>query len=290
MAVTIFIEQILNGLLLGSFYVLIALGVSLIFGFAGIVNFAHGVFFTLGAYISVTVGARFGFWAGLLVAPLAVGLLGIPFERLLRRFYNRDPMVSLMLTFGLAMIIEQFIRMVFGSTPLTAHFPEALRGAVTLGDFIYSRYRLAMFLLVVVCVGLVWVLLNRTPFGDVVKAGTQNRHMVEALGIRLDPYLAGIVVIALALAGLAGAVMAPILTVQPTMGFEMIIIAFVVVVVGGLGSFWGVILAAAMVGAMRGMTVVFFPGLSELSMYALMFVILLLRPRGLMGQRIERLE
>ena len=290
MAVTIFIEQILNGLLLGSFYVLIALGVSLIFGFAGIVNFAHGVFFTFGAYISVTFGAHFGFWAGLIIAPLAVGLLGIPFERLLRRIYNRDPMVSLMLTFGLAMIVEQFIRMIFGSTPLTAHFPEALRGAITIGDFIYSRYRLAMFVLVVVCVGLVWVLLNRTSFGDVVKAGTQNQHMIEALGIRLDPYLTGIVVIALALAGLAGAVMAPILTVQPTMGFEMITIAFVVVVVGGLGSFWGVILAAAMVGAMRGMTVVFFPGLSELSMYALMFVILLLRPRGLMGQRIERLE
>ena len=286
-----FLEQVLNGLLIGGYYLLIALGLSLIFSLGGIVNLAHGAFYALGAYGAVVLTQYVGFGGALILSPVLVGLLGIAFERLLlRRFYQSDPILGLLLTFGLAMIAEQIIRMIWGSSPLAYSIPSVFKGQVVLGDFIYSRYRLVMLLVVIGAMIGLWRLLNRTAFGRVVRAGTQRPDMVAVLGIRLNHYMTGAVVLGVSLAALAGVLLAPLAGVHPAMGAEIMTAAFVVVVIGGMGSFWGVVLAAVLVGVVRGITTFFYPPASEASMYMLMILVLLLRPRGLLGERIERFE
>jgi branched-chain amino acid transport system permease protein len=286
-----FLEQVLNGLLIGGYYLLIALGLSLIFSLGGIVNLAHGAFYALGAYGAVVLTQYVGFGGALVLSPVLVGLLGIAFERfLLRRFYQSDPILGLLLTFGLAMIAEQIIRMIWGSSPLAYSIPSGLKGQIVLGDFIYSRYRLVMLLVVIGAMIGLWFLLNKTAFGRVVRAGTQRPDMVAVLGIRLNHYMTGAVVLGVSLAALAGVLLAPLAGVHPAMGAEIMTAAFVVVVIGGMGSFWGVVLAAVLVGVVRGITTFFYPPASEASMYVLMILILLLRPRGLLGERIERFE
>ncbi len=291
MQLIFFLEQILNGLMIGGYYLLIALGLSLIFSLGGIVNLAHGAFYALGAYGAVVLTQYVGFGGALVLSPVLVGLLGIAFERfLLRRFYQSDPILGLLLTFGLAMIAEQIIRMIWGSSPLAYSIPSALKGQVVLGDFIYSRYRLVMLLVVIGAMIGLWFLLNKTAFGRVVRAGTQRPDMVAVLGIRLNHYMTGAVVLGVSLAALAGVLLAPLAGVHPAMGAEIMTAAFVVVVIGGMGSFWGVVLAAVLVGVVRGITTFFYPPASEASMYVLMILVLLLRPRGLLGERIERFE
>jgi branched-chain amino acid transport system permease protein len=286
-----FLEQVLNGLMIGGYYLLIALGLSLIFSLGGIVNLAHGAFYALGAYGAVVLTQYVGFGGALILSPVLVGLLGIAFERLLlRRFYQSDPILGLLLTFGLAMIAEQVIRMIWGSSPLAYSIPTVFKGQVVLGDFIYSRYRLVMLLVVIGAMIGLWWLLNRTAFGRVVRAGTQRPDMVAVLGIRLNHYMTGAVVLGVSLAALAGVLLAPLAGVHPAMGAEIMTAAFVVVVIGGMGSFWGVVLAAVLVGVVRGITTFFYPPASEASMYVLMILVLLLRPRGLLGERIERFE
>jgi branched-chain amino acid transport system permease protein len=285
------LEQIVNGLVLGGYYLLIALGLSLIFSVGGVVNLAHGAFYALGAYVSLEIGQRLGFGAAVVLSPVAVGLLGILFERfLLRRFYSADPILSLLVTFGLAMVAEQLIRIVWGAAPLPASIPSELKGAVIVGDFLFSRYRLILLGIVVLVLAATWLLLHKTSFGCVVRAGIQRPDMVAALGIRLQPYMLSIVVLGVGMAALGGALFAPITIVHPAMGAEIITVAFVVVVIGGLGSFWGVVLAACLVGVVRGITIHFVPAAGEASMYVLMILVLLLRPRGLLGERIEKFE
>ncbi len=285
------LEQVVNGLVLGGYYLLLALGLSLIFSVGGIVNLAHGAFYALGAYVALEVTKLLGFGAAAVISPLAVGLLGILFERfLLRRFYSADPILSLLLTFGLAMVAEQAIRMAWGAAPLPSSLPPELKGALLLGDFMFSRYRLLLVAVVFAVLTGVWLLLHKTAFGRVVRAGTQQPDMVAALGIRLQPYMTSIVVLGVAMAALGGALVGPISVVHPAMGTEIMTVAFVVVVIGGLGSFWGVVLAALLVGVVRGLTIYFVPAAGEASMYALMILVLLLRPRGLLGERSERFE
>jgi branched-chain amino acid transport system permease protein len=284
------LEQVLNGLLVGVNYLLIALGLSLIFSLGGIVNLAHGGFYAIGAYALVLLSGHLGHGA-FVAAPIVVALIGIAIERFLfRPFYNADPALGLLLTFGLAMVIEQSLRMIFGATPRPFSIPDFLRGQILVGEFIYSRYRFAILVVAVAAVAGLWYLLQRTPFGRIVRAGVQRPEMVGALGISLQPYLTAVVALGVGLAGLAGVMMAPITGVHPAMGAEVLIAAFVVVVIGGLGSFWGVIIAAILVGVVRGLTVYFYPPAAEASMYLLMFLVLLLRPRGLFGERIERFE
>jgi branched-chain amino acid transport system permease protein len=286
-----FLEQLVNGLVLGGYYLLLALGLSLIFSVGGVVNLAHGAFYAMGAYVSLEVARRFGFAAGVAMAPVAVGVLGMLFERfLLRRFYTADPILSLLVTFGLAMVAEQAIRMIWGAAPLASSMPPEFKGNVTVGDFLFSRYRLFLLLLVMGLLTLVWLLLHKTSFGRVVRAGVQRPDMVAALGIRLQPYMTSIVVLGVATAALGGALFGPITIVHPAMGIEIMTVAFVVVVIGGLGSFWGVVLAAMLVGVVRGITIYFLPAAGEASMYILMILVLLFRPRGLLGERIERFE
>ncbi len=285
------LEQVVNGLVLGGYYLLIALGLSLIFSVGGIVNLAHGAFYALGAYASVELTKYFGFGPAVVLSPVTVALLGILFERfILRPFYTADPIMSLLVTFGLAMIAEQAIRMIWGAAPLSASIPPAFRGSVFLGDFLFSLYRLLILAVVAAILLGVWLLLHKTSFGRVVRAGIQRPDMVAALGIRLQPYMTAIVVLGVAMAALAGAFFAPITIVHPAMGSEIITIAFVVVVIGGLGSFWGVVLSALLVGVVRGITIHFAPAAGEASIYILMFVVLLVRPRGLLGERIEKFE
>jgi branched-chain amino acid transport system permease protein len=285
------LEQILNGLLVGAYYLLIALGLSLIFALGGIVNLAHGAFYAIGAYLAVILTNRIGFAGAFVAAPVTVALLGVVIERtLFRRFYRSDPILSLLLTFGLALVIEQGLRMIFGATPLPFSIPPELRGQVFIGDFIYSRYRLMMLAVAIAAVTATWFIVYRTAFGRVVRAGVQNPDVVGALGISLAPYMTAIAALGVGLAGLAGVLLAPLAGVHPAMGSEILTAAFVVVVIGGLGSFWGVILAALLVGVVRGITIYFNPSYGEASMYFLMALVLLLRPRGLFGERIDKFE
>src|ERR1700754_4856677 len=285
------LEQVVNGLVLGGYYLLIALGLSLIFSVGGIVNLAHGAFYALGAYISVELTKRIGFGPAVTVSPVLVALLGILFERfILRRFYTSDPILSLLVTFGLAMVAEQAIRTLWGPPPLPASIPPMFRGSVFVSDFLFSRYGLLILAIVAAILLGVWLLLHKTSFGRVVRAGIQRPDMVAALGIRLQPYMTVVVMLGVGMAALAGAFFAPISIVHPAMGSEIITVAFVVVVIGGLGSFWGVVLAALLVGVVRGITIHFEPAAGEASIYVLMFLVLLVRPRGLLGERIEKFE
>jgi branched-chain amino acid transport system permease protein len=289
---TLFLQHLANGLLDGTYYLLIALGLSLIFSLGGIVNLAHGAFYAVGAYLTVVLGPHIGFGGALVVSPVLVALLGILFERLLfQRFYRSDPILSLLLTFGLALVAEQTLRLIFGAPPLSYSIPPWLRGQIFLGDFIYSRYRATLIGIAAVCVILIWLLLNRTAFGRVVKAGVQNPDMVGALGISLSPYMMAVAGIGIGLAGLAGVLLAPIYSIHPAMGQEIITPAFVVVVIGGLGSFWGVVVAALLVGLVKGATIgLGFPQWSTAVIYLMMLLVLLFRPRGLFGERIQRFE
>lgn len=291
MQIVFLLEQIVNGLVLGGYYLLIALGLSLIFSVGGVVNLAHGAFYAVGAYLSIEIARHLGFGAAVALSPVAVAILGVLFERfILRRFYREDPILSLLVTFGLAMIVEQVIRMIWGAAPIPASMPASLKGSVLVGEFLFSRYRLLMLAVVIILLAGIWYLLNRTPFGRVVRAGIQQPDMVAALGIRLQPYMTTVVVLGVGLAALGGALFAPIAVVHPAMGTEIMTVAFVVVVIGGLGSFWGVVLAALLVGVVRGITIHFVPAAGEASVYALMFLVLLLRPRGLLGESIEKFE
>lgn len=291
MELVFLLEQVVNGLVLGGYYLLLALGLSLIFSVGGIVNLAHGAFYALGAYVSLEVIKHAGFAGSILITPVAVGLLGILFERyLLRRFYTADPILSLLVTFGLAMVGEQALRMIWGSAPLPSNMPPEFKGNVIMGDLMFSKYRLFILGVVILVMAGIWLLLHKTSFGRVVRAGVQKPDMVAVLGIKLQPYMTAIVMLGVATAALGGVLFGPIAIVHPAMGTEIMTVAFVVVVIGGLGSFWGVVLAAFLVGVVRGITIYFVPAAGEASMYVLMFLVLMFRPRGLLGERIERFE
>ncbi|WP_193170741.1 branched-chain amino acid ABC transporter permease [Nisaea nitritireducens] len=291
MQLVFLLEQLVNGLVLGGYYLLIALGLSLIFSVGGVVNLAHGAFYALGAYVSVEIAKYVGFAPAVAISPVLVGLLGILFERfILKRFYTADPILGLLVTFGLAMVGEETIRIIWGAAPQPASMPALLKGPVIVGDFLFSKYRLLLLAVVAVVLVGIWYLLQKTSFGRVVRAGIQDPDMVAALGIRLQPYMTTIVVLGVGMAALGGALFAPIAVVHPAMGAEIITVAFVVVVIGGLGSFWGVVAAALLVGVVRGITIHFVPAAGEASMYVLMFLILMFRPRGLLGERMEKFE
>jgi branched-chain amino acid transport system permease protein len=284
-------EQIANGLLVGAYYVVLSLGLSLIFSLGGVVNLAHGAFYAVGAYLAYEIERRLGFFGAMGLSPVGVALIGILIERFaLRRLYNKDPMLGLLFTFGLALTAEQTLRMIWGSTGLPFSLPDQLRGQLILGEFIYSYYRLFVLGVAIAAVTGCWLLLNRTAFGMVVRAGVRDPEMVRALGISLRPVLTAVFALGVGLAALAGVLSAPLAGVQPAMGTEILTATFVVVVIGGLGSFWGVVVAGLLVGAVRGVTVYYYPPAAEASMYLLMVLILLFRPRGLMGEKFEKFE
>jgi branched-chain amino acid transport system permease protein len=290
-ALELLLEQVINGLLVGSFYIILSLGLSLIFSLGGVVNLAHGAFYAVGAYVAFEVEKRVGFFGAATLSPVAVALIGVGVERLfLSRLYVKDPALGLLFTFGLAMTIEQSLRMIWGTTGLPFAIPDRLRGVFQVGDFIYSYYRIVILGVTAFAVAACWLLLNKTAFGLVVRAGVRDPEMVRAMGISLKPALAAIFALGVGLAALSGVMSAPLAGVQPAMGSEILTATFVVVVIGGLGSFWGVVLAGLLVGVVRGVTVYFYPPMAEASMYLLMVLVLLFRPRGLLGERFEKFE
>ena len=287
----ILIEQIINGVIVGTYFTLLALGLSLIFSLGGIVNLAHGAFYAIGAYIAVELDRQLGYPLAFAISPVITALIGIAIEVVfLRRLVARDPVLTLLFTFGLAIIIEESLRLIWGATGLPFSIPEMFRGIQVIGGFLVTNYRLGILGVVVVAVVLVWLLLNRTNFGLIVKAGTSDPEIVRSLGINLRPIQTAVFAIGIALAAIAGVISAPLAGVQPAMGTEVVTAAFVIVVIGGLGSFWGTLLAGVLVGVVRGVTITVLPPAADASMYALMILVLLLRPRGLLGEEMEKLE
>ncbi len=284
-------EFLLNGLVLGALYVLMALGLSIIFGMVGVINFAHGALFTLGAYAAYQLQGALGFSGALVAAPVAVGLLGMLIEAtLLRRLYLQDPLQGLLLTFGLAMVLEQGIRLVWGLSPKQFDVPAGFAGVVQLGTLTYSKYRSFILLSVVLLIAGLALFLQKTPVGMVVRAGSRDPMMVRLLGISLTPVLTLVFGLGTAFAALAGVLSAPLAGVQPAMGVNVGTAAFVVVTIGGLGSLPGAIISGLLVGQVVSLSIYVQPRVAEASMYVLMAVILLLRPRGLMGERWEKFD
>lgn len=285
------LEQILNGLLVGSYYTLLALGLSIIFSLGGVVNLAHGAFYALGAYLTVVITAKLGFPAAFVLSPVIVGILGVIIETLcIRKLYPKDPTLTLLFTMGLAISAEQAFRLMFGASTLPFSIPEFLGGQIHIGQFIYSNYRLAILAVTTTAIGGLWLLFNKTSFGLILRAGVSDVEMVRAMGINVKPILSTVFAIGVGLAAIAGGMSASLMGVHPAMGNEIITAAFVICVLGGLGSFWGVVLAGMFVGVLKGVTALYFPPAAEGSMYALMVLVLIFKPRGLLGQKFARLE
>jgi branched-chain amino acid transport system permease protein len=284
------VSQAANGLVLGFLYVLIAVGLSIIFGMLGIINFAHGAFFATGAYLALMLYREFG-WGAALLAPIATGLIGIFAEVvLIRRLYGKEPLLSLILTFALALFIEAILRLVFGSAPLPFSQPRFLAGFVEYGPILITKYRIVVLAVTVCALIAFWSFLKYTPFGRIIRAGSRDPEMVGLLGINLPIVLSSVFGIGCLLAGLAGMLAGPLWTVNPSMAAGAIMPAFVIVTIGGLGSYAGAIIAGVLVGIVTSMTIQFYPDWSGAAMYILMAIILLVRPRGLLGERWERFE
>ena len=279
------LTHLLNGVILGLLYAVIALGFMLILGTMEVINFSHGVLFAFGGYLALTLQPRVGWWAALALAPLAVGGLGLGLEFGLRRTYGRDPLFGLLFTFGAALALEELIRIIWGPQGQTVAAPAFLAGPFHLGFLFYSKYRLLVGSLAVLLLAVVWLFLERTPYGAIIKAGAYDSEMVRALGIDLGRVRMLVFGLGAALAGVAGVVAAPLWGLKPTVGTEAVMPAFIVVVVGGIGSFWGSVLGGLMLGVASGLSNLVVPRGSILVMYLLMTVVLLVRPRGLFGQK-----
>jgi branched-chain amino acid transport system permease protein len=278
------LEHTLNGLVSGTLYVTLALGLSIIFGLLGLVNFAHGVLYALGAYMAL-VFSGYGFGVSLLLAPIAVALAAMVVEVLfLRRFYEGNPVYGLLFTFGLALFGQEAIRIIWGPAGIPFGIPDALRGSVDIFGFAYSTYRVFVVAVTALVVAALWLFLNKTSVGLTIRAGTRDPEMVRMLGIGLKSRFTLVFSIGAALAALGGVLAAPLAGVQPAMGDNVLTAAFVVVVIGGLGSFWGPVVAGLLVGVVVGLTGVYWPPMAEASMFVLMVLVLLLRPRGLFGE------
>jgi branched-chain amino acid transport system permease protein len=278
--------QVFTGLVLGMIFVLLAIGLSLIFGLMTVVNFAHGSFYMLGAYFGFfLLGFTKSFWAALFLAPLMVGCLGLLIERfLIRRLYGRHPDDPLLLTFGLSLILIETVRLVWGKIGLTLSPPPLLAKAVNLGFMVFPTYRLFVLgATIVVLIGL-WLFLERTNVGLIIRAGSRDALMVRALGIDLGRIWLLVFGIGSALAGLAGILAGPMRGVYAEMGVNVVIESFVVVVVGGMGSLVGAIVAGVLLGQVVGLTTFFAPKLTEISIFVVMAVVLLVRPSGLFGE------
>ena len=285
------LEQILNGLLVGTYYTLLALGLSIIFSLGGVVNLAHGAFYAVGAYLIVFLSELIGFPVAFVVTPILVGMIGIIVETFfLRRLYTKDPILTLLFTFGLAMSAEQVLRLSFGASGIPFSIPDFLSGQLHLGSFIYSYYRLAILAVTTVSIGGLWLLFNKTSFGLIMRAGVADSEMVRAMGISIKPILSLVFAIGVGLAAVAGSMSANLTGVQPAMGNDIVTAAFVICVLGGLGSFWGVVFAGLLVGVLKGVTALYIPPAAEGSIYALMVLVLIFRPRGMFGIRFDRLE
>ncbi len=278
------LNQIVNGVALGLLFSLMAVGLTITLGLMRVINMAHGVLYTIGAYVVVTVYASWGFVASLVLAPLVVGAIGFLIEAaLIRPIYARDPLHTLLVTFGLALIVEDLVRIVWGDAPFPMAPPAPLAGILIVGDMPFSKYRLFVIAVAAVLMLLTWLFLERTQLGRTILAGTFDREMVRVLGIRIDLLFTLVFGLGAALAGLAGALSAPIRGVFPAMGASIIMPSFVVVIIGGMGSFGGALVGGTAVGVLISLTVEIFPAASDVIVFVLLAAVLLVRPRGLFG-------
>ena len=282
--------QVMSGLSVGMFLFLVSVGMSLIFGVTRVVNLAHGSFYMVGAYMMVSLveflpERWWGFWLALLLAPIGVALLGGVVEvALLRRIYHRDPLMQLILTFGLILVVSTLVLLVWGPDNKSVERPEALAGSVTLfGQFFPSYYLLVLVLAPLVAVGM-WMVFYRTRWGMLIRAATVDREMLGALGVNVAALYTQVFVFGSWLAGLGGALAAPTVAVALGMDSDVLVNAFVVVVVGGLGSFAGSFISAVLVGVLQSFGILIFPAISIVLLFAVMAVVLIVRPWGLLGR------
>ncbi len=280
-------SQLLVGLINGSFYALLSLGLAVIFGMLNVINFAHGAQYMLGAFIAFFLlqYAGLAYWWALIISPIVVGLAGIVIERLfLQWLYKLDHLYGLLLTFGLALIMEGLFRNFYGSSGLPYRIPEALQGAQNLGFMFLPNYRAWVIVFSLgVCLS-TWFVIERTRLGAYLRAATENPTLVRAFGINVPRMITLTYGFGVALAALAGVMAAPIYSVKPDMGADLIIVVFAVVVIGGMGSIMGAIVTGFGLGVIEGLTKVFFPEASNTVIFVIMAIVLLIRPAGLFGR------
>jgi len=285
MDLSLLLSQLFNGINLGLLYVLMATGLTIIMGTMGVVNFSHGILFTFGAYFAYSIAAKFGFWAALALAPVLVGGIGMVIEMgLVQRVYGKDPLYSLLLTFGLAMSLEEVVRIVWGTTGLPFSPPDFLNSFVDLKIMFYPLYRLAVFGVILLLIAALWFFLERTTMGKIVRAGIQDSVMVGILGVNTKALFTLVFGLGAFLAGLAGVLSAPMSGIMPTMGDNVVMPSFIVIILGGVGSFYGSVVGGLLLGIIVAMCIQFVPAVAELSMYLVMAIVLLVRPRGLFGE------
>lgn len=279
--------QLLLGLVNGSFYAVLSLGLAIIFGLLNIINFAHGTLYMLGAFIT-WMGLQYlglNYWLMLVLAPIIVGLVGAAIERLLlRRLYKLDPLYGLLLTFGLAMLIEGLFRSFYGVSGQQYSTPPLLQGSVNLGFMYLPIYRAWVVVASIAICLITWFLIEKTRLGSVLRAGTENPKLVEAFGINVPRAITLTYCFGVGLAGFAGVLAAPVAQITPLMGTNLIIVVFAVVVIGGMGSILGSIVTGLGLGIIEGFTKVFWPEASNTVVFILMVIVLLLRPAGLFGK------
>ncbi|WP_127115828.1 branched-chain amino acid ABC transporter permease [Shimia sediminis] len=283
---SLYLFQLLNGVGLGMIYFLMGVGLTIIFGMMNFVNFAHGVFYALGAFICYQVIQVTGsYWIGLILTPILIGAVAYILEKILiTKLYRVDHAVQILITIGLMLIIREGILIIWGTVPKPVATPSILQGVIFLGDFVYPKYRL-FIIAISAGIGLgVWYLLERTRFGITIRAGSENPKMVSLLGVDTDRLFALTFVFGVALAGIAGALLAPIRGADAFSGDEALGIAFVVVVIGGMGSFSGALLGGLIVGLVQSFTAILWPEGTKVMIYSVMALIILLRPNGLFGK------
>jgi branched-chain amino acid transport system permease protein len=274
-----------NGLIVGSFYALMAIGLSLILGLNGVINFAHGAFMALAAYFAFTLAPYIGFWGALVVAPVLAGGVGFIVEKLIiQRLYLRDPLYSLLATFGLALIMQDMVRTIWGAQGLPLAIPDFLNQPVSNTYFFVTGYRLFVVGLAILSTGGLFAILGYTRLGVRIRAGNADLETIAALGVNIYLLRSANFVLGIMFAGLAGILAAGQLGLTPTMGDQLIMPAFVAIVVGGVGSLLGSLLGGLIIGLASGITTAFYPAGSEVVIYLIMGVMLVARPRGLLGQ------
>jgi branched-chain amino acid transport system permease protein len=282
-----FMGQLMLGLVNGAFYAMLSLGLAVIFGLLGIVNFAHGALYMLGAFAAWIMLDQFGmnYWFALVLAPLTVGILGVIIERLfLKHLYKLDPLYGLLLTFGLALVLEGVFREIYGVSGQNYNVPDLLAGSMDLGFMRLPIYRAWVVVIsLAVCLG-TWFLIERTRLGAYLRAGTENAPLVQAFGVNVPMMVMLTYGAGAALAGLAGVLAAPIIQVNPLMGSNLIIVVFAVVVIGGMGSILGSVITGLGLGIVEGLTRVFYPEASNIVVFVIMVIVLMFRPAGLFGK------
>jgi branched-chain amino acid transport system permease protein len=277
--------NVFNGLIVGAFYALMALGLSLILNLSGVINFAHGGFLAIGGYLAYTLMPYVGFWGALMLAPFLTAFIGLLVERvLIRRLYGRDPLYSLLLTFGLAYMIEDGTRFIWGAQSLPFQVPSWLVTPLSSEYFFVTGYRLFMVLVVTIAVVGLFLILGRTRLGIRIRAGTLDLETVSVLGVNVRFLRNMNFGLGIYLAGLAGVLAVGMLGLQPTIGASLIMPSFVAIIVGGLGSLPGTLLGGLLIGVASGLTTVFFPSATEAVIYVMMAAVLMVRPRGLLGE------